>query len=109
MLARWLITVAILTAGCALQRGSLAPPADETARASLRAAGSRLYEANCQSCHGRDGQGSWAPQLKGKPLTPGLLADATASRCRSVVGRPLALELTPTQALGIHLFLRQRP
>lgn len=109
MWARWLITMAVLMAGCAMHRGSLTPPADEATQTSLQAAGSRLFESTCQSCHGQGGQGSWAPRLRGQPLTPGMLADATAQRCRSVIGRPLALEMTPSQALAIHLYLRQTP
>jgi mono/diheme cytochrome c family protein len=105
--ARWVIALAVLLAGCALQRGSLEPPADEATRTNLRHSGMQFYASRCLGCHGDGAHGGWAPRLARKPLTPGLIAEATAQRCRSVIGRPIALELTPNQALAIHLYIRE--
>lgn len=104
--ARWLVTLAVMLAGCALQRGSLEPPADEAARTNLRYAGKQFYGEHCARCHGDNAHGGWAPRLARKPLTPGLIAEATAQRCRSVIGRPIALDLTANQALALNLYLR---
>jgi mono/diheme cytochrome c family protein len=104
--ARWVIALAMLVVGCALQRGSLEPPADEAARTNLRHSGMQLYQSRCSSCHGDAARGGWAPRLSRKPLTPGLIAEATAQRCRSVIGRPIGLDLSPSQALAIHLYVR---
>jgi mono/diheme cytochrome c family protein len=107
MWARGLTGLVVLLAGCALQRGSLEPPADEAVRTNLRHAGMQQYNLQCASCHGDGARGGWAPRLARKPLTPGLIAEATGRRCKSVIGRPIGLELSPQQALAIHLYVRE--
>ncbi|MBC7543688.1 MAG: hypothetical protein H7338_13255 [Candidatus Sericytochromatia bacterium] len=107
MWTRVIMVLSAVLVGCALQRGSLAPPEDEAARTNLRNSGIKLYAARCASCHGDATQGAWAPRLTHKLLTPGLLADAVARRCRSVIGRPIGVDLTAPQALAIHMYIRE--
>ena len=107
MWIRLVMGVSAVLVGCALQRGSLAPPEDEAARTNLRNSGVKLYATRCAECHGDGTRGGWAPRLANKPLTPGLLSDAVARRCRTVIGRPIGVELSATEALAIHMYVRE--